>query len=132
MALVRSLFSTVLEFQMSCQALIWVSGMYTRGSAVAVDLYLPCLKAHLRVAVGQYPLPARPVAQVLSLIHIPEPTRLLSIPYAVFCLKKKRALAASKPDTRYLSLLLISDPPTLTHISYHAICLRTATHTRHT
>ena len=25
----------------------------------------------------------------LSLIHISEPTRLLSIPYAVFCLKKK-------------------------------------------
>ena len=27
--------------------------------------------------------------QVLSLIHISEPTRLLSISYAVFCLKKK-------------------------------------------
>eukprot|EP01017_Pseudomicrothorax_dubius_P012448 TRINITY_DN1515_c0_g1_i2.p1 TRINITY_DN1515_c0_g1~~TRINITY_DN1515_c0_g1_i2.p1 ORF type:complete len:115 (+),score=13.28 TRINITY_DN1515_c0_g1_i2:66-410(+) len=27
----------------------------------------------------------------LSLIHISEPTRLLSISYAVFCLKKKRA-----------------------------------------
>ncbi len=26
---------------------------------------------------------------VLSLIHISEPTRLLSISYAVFCLKKK-------------------------------------------
>src|SRR5678815_1838710 len=29
-------------------------------------------------------------AQKLSLIHISEPTRLLSISYAVFCLKKKR------------------------------------------
>ena len=28
-------------------------------------------------------------AQFLSLIHISEPTRLLSISYAVFCLKKK-------------------------------------------
>eukprot|EP00658_Telonema_sp_P-2_P016716 TRINITY_DN16481_c0_g1_i2.p1 TRINITY_DN16481_c0_g1~~TRINITY_DN16481_c0_g1_i2.p1 ORF type:complete len:457 (-),score=91.36 TRINITY_DN16481_c0_g1_i2:120-1490(-) len=30
------------------------------------------------------------VLQVLSLIHISEPTRLLSISYAVFCLKKKK------------------------------------------
>eukprot|EP00658_Telonema_sp_P-2_P069498 TRINITY_DN58788_c0_g1_i1.p1 TRINITY_DN58788_c0_g1~~TRINITY_DN58788_c0_g1_i1.p1 ORF type:complete len:206 (+),score=52.11 TRINITY_DN58788_c0_g1_i1:124-741(+) len=30
--------------------------------------------------------------QVLSLIHISEPTRLLSISYAVFCLKKKNKL----------------------------------------
>src|SRR5678815_3838300 len=29
------------------------------------------------------------IEQVLSLIHISEPTRLLSISYAVFCLKKK-------------------------------------------
>ena len=28
---------------------------------------------------------------ILSLIHISEPTRLLSISYAVFCLKKKKA-----------------------------------------
>ena len=27
---------------------------------------------------------------LLSLIHIPEPTRLLIISYAVFCLKKKK------------------------------------------
>eukprot|EP00658_Telonema_sp_P-2_P056585 TRINITY_DN45047_c0_g1_i1.p1 TRINITY_DN45047_c0_g1~~TRINITY_DN45047_c0_g1_i1.p1 ORF type:complete len:360 (+),score=136.37 TRINITY_DN45047_c0_g1_i1:144-1223(+) len=31
-----------------------------------------------------------PLAQHLSLIHISEPTRLLSISYAVFCLKKKK------------------------------------------
>ena len=31
-------------------------------------------------------------AQYLSLIHISEPTRLLSISYAVFCLKKKNTL----------------------------------------
>eukprot|EP00658_Telonema_sp_P-2_P075940 TRINITY_DN65804_c0_g1_i1.p1 TRINITY_DN65804_c0_g1~~TRINITY_DN65804_c0_g1_i1.p1 ORF type:complete len:103 (-),score=11.04 TRINITY_DN65804_c0_g1_i1:7-315(-) len=29
--------------------------------------------------------------RILSLIHISEPTRLLSISYAVFCLKKKKA-----------------------------------------
>src|SRR5674536_388110 len=29
-------------------------------------------------------------AYILSLIHISEPTRLLSISYAVFCLKKKK------------------------------------------
>src|SRR5678816_2558018 len=32
--------------------------------------------------------PRRATAQDLSLIHISEPTRLLSISYAVFCLKK--------------------------------------------
>eukprot|EP00658_Telonema_sp_P-2_P064054 TRINITY_DN52924_c0_g1_i1.p2 TRINITY_DN52924_c0_g1~~TRINITY_DN52924_c0_g1_i1.p2 ORF type:complete len:101 (+),score=44.98 TRINITY_DN52924_c0_g1_i1:108-410(+) len=31
----------------------------------------------------------KPTEPVLSLIHISEPTRLLSISYAVFCLKKK-------------------------------------------
>ena len=30
------------------------------------------------------------VVVILSLIHIPEPTRPLSISYAVFCLKKKK------------------------------------------
>src|SRR5678815_5902292 len=36
--------------------------------------------------------PCEPVCpvQALSLIHISEPTRLLSISYAVFCLKKKK------------------------------------------
>ena len=32
----------------------------------------------------------RPLNYMLSLIHISEPTRLLSISYAVFCLKKKK------------------------------------------
>src|SRR5678815_4645499 len=31
-----------------------------------------------------------PIGYGLSLIHISEPTRLLSISYAVFCLKKKK------------------------------------------
>src|SRR5678816_4279896 len=32
----------------------------------------------------------RTTMEILSLIHISEPTRLLSISYAVFCLKKKK------------------------------------------
>src|SRR5678815_4210264 len=38
------------------------------------------------------PLIAKRMVEILSLIHISEPTRLLSISYAVFCLKKKSAL----------------------------------------
>ena len=34
--------------------------------------------------------PISPSFLALSLIHISEPTRLLSISYAVFCLKKKK------------------------------------------
>ena len=33
---------------------------------------------------------SKPTKEKLSLIHISEPTRLLSISYAVFCLKKKK------------------------------------------
>src|SRR5678816_4814887 len=33
-----------------------------------------------------------PTYYMLSLIHISEPTRLLSISYAVFCLKKKKKI----------------------------------------
>src|SRR5674536_382838 len=39
--------------------------------------------------------------RVLSLIHISEPTRLLSISYAVFCLKKKKK--KNTKDTDYIS-----------------------------
>ena len=38
---------------------------------------------------------SKDITFVLSLIHISEPTRLLSISYAVFCLKKKNNLSAS-------------------------------------
>src|SRR5678815_5875192 len=37
-----------------------------------------------------------PFHMTLSLIHISEPTRLLSISYAVFCLKKKTTKKQSK------------------------------------
>src|SRR5665254_23603 len=38
----------------------------------------------------------RPPGSLLSLIHISEPTRLLSISYAVFCLKKKKTNSQTK------------------------------------
>ena len=38
----------------------------------------------------------------LSLIHISEPTRLLSISYAVFCLKKKTTTKKKQTETRKL------------------------------
>ena len=50
---------------------------------------------NVRPRLGKYVDAARPginsqTGHGLSLIHISEPTRLLSISYAVFCLKKKR------------------------------------------
>ena len=50
---------------------------------------------------------------MLSLIHISEPTRLLSISYAVFCLKKKNTL-------RQVTSVELYQPTTMTHtcISY--------------
>eukprot|EP00658_Telonema_sp_P-2_P064579 TRINITY_DN5367_c0_g1_i4.p1 TRINITY_DN5367_c0_g1~~TRINITY_DN5367_c0_g1_i4.p1 ORF type:complete len:108 (-),score=22.16 TRINITY_DN5367_c0_g1_i4:102-425(-) len=39
---------------------------------------------------GMYTSTHTPYIPYLSLIHISEPTRLLSISYAVFCLKKKK------------------------------------------
>eukprot|EP00658_Telonema_sp_P-2_P001113 TRINITY_DN10420_c0_g1_i1.p1 TRINITY_DN10420_c0_g1~~TRINITY_DN10420_c0_g1_i1.p1 ORF type:complete len:117 (-),score=12.07 TRINITY_DN10420_c0_g1_i1:88-438(-) len=53
--------------------------------------------AHHKLSLGQIAHHHIPIAQGehgltigLSLIHISEPTRLLSISYAVFCLKKKK------------------------------------------
>src|SRR5665254_20871 len=49
----------------------------------------------------------------LSLIHISEPTRLLSISYAVFCLKKKKkhdvALDLQRSEESMISLLPVAD-----------------------
>src|SRR5674536_154274 len=55
-------------------------------SALAADL------VGLRVAVSRLEL---------SLIHISEPTRLLSISYAVFCLKKKTS-TLTHPRSRWM------------------------------
>eukprot|EP00658_Telonema_sp_P-2_P055437 TRINITY_DN4406_c0_g1_i6.p2 TRINITY_DN4406_c0_g1~~TRINITY_DN4406_c0_g1_i6.p2 ORF type:complete len:155 (-),score=49.33 TRINITY_DN4406_c0_g1_i6:10-474(-) len=51
--------------------------------------YMVKTMAHVTQADGS--LPGQMVVDMdLSLIHISEPTRLLSISYAVFCLKKKK------------------------------------------
>src|SRR5450756_2606362 len=39
--------------------------------------------------------------ELLSLIHISEPTRLGMISYAVFCLKKKQPASAKQPRPRH-------------------------------
>eukprot|EP00658_Telonema_sp_P-2_P002742 TRINITY_DN1101_c0_g1_i7.p1 TRINITY_DN1101_c0_g1~~TRINITY_DN1101_c0_g1_i7.p1 ORF type:complete len:103 (-),score=26.26 TRINITY_DN1101_c0_g1_i7:71-379(-) len=44
---------------------------------------------------------SRHTAIDLSLIHISEPTRLLSISYAVFCLKKKKKKIIKKQVDQY-------------------------------
>eukprot|EP00658_Telonema_sp_P-2_P045787 TRINITY_DN3379_c0_g1_i3.p2 TRINITY_DN3379_c0_g1~~TRINITY_DN3379_c0_g1_i3.p2 ORF type:complete len:105 (-),score=53.07 TRINITY_DN3379_c0_g1_i3:104-418(-) len=48
------------------------------GEEAAASMFYPTLLG------TKYP------GDILSLIHISEPTRLLSISYAVFCLKKKK------------------------------------------
>src|SRR5678815_4587042 len=51
----------------------------------------PVPSASASASVPLHPVVApHAVVQKLSLIHISEPTRLLSISYAVFCLKKKK------------------------------------------
>ena len=57
--------------------------------------------------------------QMLSLIHISEPTRLGMISYAVFCLKKKKI-----PICCYLSLLPLSQPPRQGLISYSVLVFK--------
>src|SRR5678815_5136504 len=47
----------------------------------------------------------------LSLIHISEPTRLLSISYAVFCLKKKKKLYNIKKK-KYIIFFFFNDTAT--------------------
>src|SRR5678816_1710064 len=58
---------------------VWSFG--PNGEALTTDLQSLCANA-----TGL----ADKAANELSLIHISEPTRLLSISYAVFCLKKKK------------------------------------------
>src|SRR5678816_4735175 len=58
-------------------------------SAITIFPRLRAVSAALAVECDA----ARPTSRTaygLSLIHISEPTRLLSISYAVFCLKKKK------------------------------------------
>eukprot|EP00658_Telonema_sp_P-2_P009178 TRINITY_DN13461_c0_g1_i5.p1 TRINITY_DN13461_c0_g1~~TRINITY_DN13461_c0_g1_i5.p1 ORF type:complete len:113 (-),score=23.21 TRINITY_DN13461_c0_g1_i5:52-390(-) len=54
------------------------------GTTVRLKLGIDHLDTHVEL------LFKNPHSPILSLIHISEPTRLLSISYAVFCLKKKK------------------------------------------
>src|SRR5674536_302333 len=71
----------------------------TRGRRAA------CASAASRSVVTTTPLPAASPSSFttygLSLIHISEPTRLLSISYAVFCLKKKKKKQKQKKNLLY-------------------------------
>src|SRR5678815_2277861 len=67
------------------------------GARVTLDLAGRVLVATGAVSSGQ--------GHELSLIHISEPTRLLSISYAVFCLKKK------KKRFFFFFFLMIRRPP---------------------
>src|SRR5678816_2381206 len=60
-----------------------------RYDLVVTDLRMPGLEgpALYRALRARYPEQPPRVIFMLSLIHISEPTRLLSISYAVFCLK---------------------------------------------
>src|SRR5665254_5914 len=69
-------------------------GGKSMGARLAAQIVAKDVGASGLVFLG-YPLhpPGKPEQlrdQPLSLIHISEPTRLLSISYAVFCLKKKK------------------------------------------
>src|SRR5678815_5987484 len=59
-----------------------------RGSHMRLDIYLN-YPGTCEEAFNLYEKELKGRITVLSLIHISEPTRHLSISYAVFCLKKK-------------------------------------------
>src|SRR5678816_2660659 len=67
-------------------ALLFIQRMRTRA-VIALVTYTTENVSGLDVSS---PVRYRGVPVGLSLIHISEPTRLLSISYAVFCLKKKK------------------------------------------
>ena len=48
------------------------------------------VKIEFQIAKNELNIALEVEVYILSLIHISEPTRLLSISYAVFCLKKKK------------------------------------------
>ena len=65
------------------------SDVYKRQGQGALDQF-PRVHRGLGERAAEHLLVGdQPVVGILSLIHISEPTRLLSISYAVFCLKKK-------------------------------------------
>src|SRR5678815_2474231 len=65
--------------------------MLKNGGEMVIDsIWKLCNKAFMEGIVPRDWRRAVIVPLYLSLIHISEPTRLLSISYAVFCLKKKK------------------------------------------
>ena len=65
---------------------------FARDISLLVELYEESAKDDAAVARIEKLANSRlALGLTLSLIHISEPTRLLSIPYAVFCLKKTKA-----------------------------------------
>eukprot|EP00658_Telonema_sp_P-2_P082822 TRINITY_DN8827_c0_g1_i1.p1 TRINITY_DN8827_c0_g1~~TRINITY_DN8827_c0_g1_i1.p1 ORF type:complete len:416 (+),score=104.07 TRINITY_DN8827_c0_g1_i1:87-1250(+) len=84
------------EYEEIGESLVHRKGMFVNLRADAEDVLkdaffdAPTVK---QAAILKAPEPTEPreaTAENLSLIHISEPTRLLSISYAVFCLKKKK------------------------------------------
>src|SRR5678816_4633512 len=67
-----------LALQIKQDAVCWSVGIAEVEEIDKINIYHAGLLAMQRAVQG------------LSLIHISEPTRLLSISYAVFCLKKKK------------------------------------------
>src|SRR5678815_5193437 len=77
------------------ETILFVGNSFTFGAQSVVQRYRP-ETVHDLNHDGMGGIPAlfkaftRQAGLHLSLIHISEPTRLLSISYAVFCLKKKK------------------------------------------
>ena len=69
------------------------------------------------VASGGQPLATADEVWALSLIHISEPTRLLSISYAVFCLKKKNTPTISQPNR--LPIISDTDATSVSDTAFH-------------
>src|SRR5678815_6172149 len=75
------------------------SEMIKNGGKMVIDWILKlCNKAFMEGIVSRDWRRAVIVPLYLSLIHISEPTRLLSISYAVFCLKKKKKIKKHNKD----------------------------------
>src|SRR5674536_385579 len=68
----------------------WIVAPVAIAAALAMVFSRHAVHAALLLVVDFFCLAVLYAAQDLSLIHISEPTRLLSISYAVFCLKKKK------------------------------------------
>eukprot|EP00658_Telonema_sp_P-2_P029117 TRINITY_DN2219_c0_g1_i3.p1 TRINITY_DN2219_c0_g1~~TRINITY_DN2219_c0_g1_i3.p1 ORF type:complete len:103 (-),score=37.13 TRINITY_DN2219_c0_g1_i3:7-315(-) len=77
--------------------------LHQGGQAQDEDKTLVRLQLALKEAIAEQVQ----MAEELSLIHISEPTRLLSISYAVFCLKKKKKKEMTKTylHQAYISII---------------------------